>query len=291
MNRTADDPGPDRNEKHRPSRPGAYAALVPGPDRSDAFHDHADVHQTIRRATEMLEFLWASCRSMKLAEIARNVGLERSTALRLLQSLADLGYVHRNEEDKSYAIGFMAQRLGSRRELLHVNVMLADRFVAELAGITGEAVGVGALEGTSAIYHCLHVPSPVPDFLLPKLGVAYCAHANAAGLALLGNQSGEELQRLYSATRLERQAARTITSVKGLILRSRQCRAEGHVIEVDEAVDGRTAIAVPVVNSRGLANMAVTIFASTASVTDHRRAWLLSECHRTVERIYRHILC
>ena len=275
----------------RPGRFGAYRSLVPGPDRSDLNHDHADIHQTIRRATEIMEFVWAELQPVKLAAIARGVGLDRSTVLRLLNSLVELGYVHRDDEAKSYAIGFMAQRLGSRRELLRVNVILTDRFIADLAALTGECIAVASLDGISVIYHSVRSCGDAPGFVLPRIGTAYQAHCCAAGLSLLGNQRAAEIRTLYSAATLERPASRTLQSVDELIKRARQSRSLGYALERDEAVDGRAALAVPVVNSRGVANMAVVMLGRSDTFDEARTKWLLGECRRTVEKIYNHVLC
>ena len=280
----------DDEKRARPARLGAFQSLVPGPDRGTVNHDHADIHQTIRRATEILEFVWAELYPVKLARIARGVGLERSTVLRLLHSLEELGYVHRDEADKTYALGFMAQRLGSRRELLRVNVILTDKFICELAGLSGQSVAMASQEGTSVIYHSVRKGVNQPAFVSPTEGTAYPAHACAAGISLLGGQKDEEIRRLYAETTLDRPASRAVQSVQQLIGRVQQSRLQGFALEQDEAVEGRSAIAVPVVNSRGVANMAIVVLGQTSAFNGERVDWLLRSCTATVKRIYDHVL-
>lgn len=270
---------------------GAFASLVGKPDRRIANADHDDIHQTIRRATAILESVWRNAGPSRLADIARATGLDRSTALRLIHSLEELGYLHRDPASKAYRIGYMAQRLGARPQLIAVNVALARPFVESLAGLTGETVVAAALEGTSVIYyHCIGGTNHARPLVVTP-GVAYPAHACASGKALLGNLSTSELMLLYSATPLVRLARRTIGDVGSLSAEIAQARLVGHAVEHDEAEEGRSGLAVPVVNARGFANMAIGIIVRSQTLDERRREWLGEQCQRTVRAIYDHVLC
>jgi IclR family pca regulon transcriptional regulator len=270
---------------------GAFQQLAAGLDRRTVNADHDTIHQTVRRATAMLELLWSRTGPARLADVARATGLDRSTALRLLCSLEELGYVHRDSATKTYRIGYMAQRLGARPQLLAVNVDLALPFLQTLAGLTGETVVAAALEGVSIVYHqCL----PGPQHEIPvtvRTGVAYDAHACAAGKMLLGNLSSEAIHRLYAETRLTRVATRTITDRTTLIDQAVAARQAGFSVELSEADDGRAGVALPVVNPRGVANMTIGILTRVDSAAWQRRDDLIAVCQKTAAAIYRHVLC
>ncbi len=270
---------------------GAFRGLVAGPDRRATNADHATIHQTIRRATALLEILWSRPAASRLADVARRMDLDRSTTLRLLTSLEELGYVHRDPATKAYRIGYMAQRLGARPQLLAVNVALARPYAEALAGQTGETVVIAALEGISIVYHfCL--PGPGHDRpVTVRTGVAYCAHASAAGKMLLGNLSAEAIGALYAETRLERLASRTIVDRDALARHAAEARMLGHAIEQNEAAEGRAGIAVPVVNARGVANMSIGILTHTASKAWQNHDNLVTSCRAAANAIYQHVLC
>ena len=275
----------------RPPSVGALAKLIASPDRRTSNADHATIHQTIRRATAIMETLWTRVVPSRLSDIARATKLDRSTALRLLSSLEELGYVHRDRDTKIYRIGYMAQRLGARPQMLSVNTALAMPFLQELAGRTGETVVGAALEGVSVLYHCCIAGAVQARPLIVRIGVAYDAHACAAGKMLLGNHSTAALNDLYSQTRLDRHASRTITDRDVLARQAHDARNHGFSMELDEAEEGRAGIAVPVVNSRGTANMTIGILLRPTSDLwqDHSR--LLKECQATAKQIYHHVLC
>jgi IclR family transcriptional regulator, pca regulon regulatory protein len=270
---------------------GAFRRLVAGPDRRTTNADHETIHQTIRRATAMLEILWSRPEPSRLADVARAMALDRSTTLRLLSSLEELGYVHRDPATKTYRIGYMAQRLGARPQLLAVNTALARRYAETLAGQTGETVVIAALEGVSTVYH-LCIPGPQYDRAVTvRTGVAYHAHASAAGKMLLGNLSAEAIAELYAETHLARIASRTIIDRDTLAQRAIEARRAGFAIEENEGEEGRAGVAVPVVNSRGFANMSIGILTRVEASAWQRRDDLTAACRHAAEAIYRHVLC
>ncbi|WP_395711868.1 helix-turn-helix domain-containing protein [Reyranella sp.] len=57
------------------------------------------------RAFSMLEVIACSPRGISLRDLSRLVGLHKSTALRMLRTMATLGYVAQTGEAKLYRIG------------------------------------------------------------------------------------------------------------------------------------------------------------------------------------------
>ena len=109
--------------------------------------------------------------------------------------------------------------------------------------------------------------------------------------SLLGNLRSDKIETLYSSTRLERLASHTVTDRQQLAREARDARNQGFAFERDEAVEGRSAVAVAVVNSRGVANMAIVVQVPTAQFGDERRDWLLRNTRESVVQIYDHVLC
>ena len=267
------------------------SGLASRPDRHLLNADHDDIHQTVRRATAMLEAIWASNVPSRLADVARATQLDRSTALRLLHSLEELGYVHRDDRTKTYRIGYMAQRLGARPQLIAVNLALALPMLQDLAATTGETVVAATLEGVSVLFH-LCLPGVGQDRPLGvRIGVAQSAHASAFGKALLGNLSADAIRLLYAETPLTRVASRTLTDVAALADQATRSRELCVATEFDEGEEGRAALAVPVVNARGIANVAIGVVVRTRDFDATRRDALATACLRTAALIYDHVLC
>lgn len=273
------------------ARRGVFVRRELAPDRHAANAGDPGIHETVRRATVILEAIWSHDGPMRLADIARAARLDRSTALRLIHSLDELGYVHRDDAAKTYRIGYMAQRLGARPQLMAVNVSLSRRFVEDVALATGETVYLASLEGVSVIYHHAVAGGALGAVPAPPLGVAHDAHACAAGKTLLANLTDDAVARLYAATRLARMGRRTVTNVAELVDQVRRARIDGIATDLDETADGRAGVAVAVVNARRIANMAIGVMTRSAQFEGARLARLTGACRDAANAIYSHVLC
>lgn len=268
---------------------GAYEPFMPHQHRR-LLVDEMGVHQTIGRALRTIEAVWNQGTSSTLSSIAQAVDLDRSTALRVLSSLQAYGYVHRDPQTKSYRTGYMAQRLGALPELNAVKCSLAMPFLGDLAAITGATAFMATLEGTSIVYRA-SVPGTGRDRSLKiRHEVAYPAHASAAGKVLLAGTPIDTVRTLYSATPLTRSASRTIIDRESLFRHLKVVRNLGYSVERDEAEDGRSAVAVPFVNSRGHSTTAIGIMLNESIDIECSGPELIAACRMIVERIFKHVM-
>ncbi|HEY8602851.1 IclR family transcriptional regulator [Tsuneonella suprasediminis] len=268
---------------------GAYGSFMPDTHRRLVV-DEIQVHQTLGRALRTLEAVWNQGVSSTLSSIADAAGLDRSTALRVLSSLQAYGYVHRDPDTKTYRTGYMAQRLGAVAELLAVKRSFALPFLGDLAAITGATAFMATLEGTSVVYRAA----------IPALGdergaqiaidVAYPAHAAAAGKVLLAALPTDQVRTLYSATPLVRGGSRTITDRESLFRHLQMVRGRGYAVERDEAEDGRSAVAVPFVNSRGHSTTAIGVVLNQSLDIDQSGRELIAVCRTIAGRIFQYVM-
>lgn len=269
--------------------PGAYESFVPDKHRRLAV-DEVEVHQTIGRAIRTLEAVWNQGVSSTLSSIAQATDLDRSTALRVLGSLQAYGYVHRDPRTKTYRTGYMAQRLGALPELNAVKCSLAMPFLGDLAAITGCTTFMATLEGTSVVYRAVVPAMNQNRGAQIELNVAYPAHAAAAGKVLLAGLIIDEVRVLYNATPLVRSALRTIIDRETLLRHLQVVRKRGYAVERDEAEDGRSAVAVPFVNSRGHSTTAIGVMLNRSIDIEQSGTELIAACRMITGRIFQHVM-
>lgn len=78
-------------------------------------------------------------------------GLPKATALRILSSLIEQGYVNRDSYDR-YSLTLRMFTIGSRA-LSHLDILdAANPIAATLSDETGETVHIGILESNRAVY-------------------------------------------------------------------------------------------------------------------------------------------
>src|SRR5262245_35637333 len=108
-------------------------------------------HRAAKRALEVIEHVAASPRPVSLSEIAREVGLPKSSAHALIRTLDNEGYLQRDVRGE-YSLGPRLLRLlGSlphRFELPRVARPIMQELVDEL----GETAILGILQGSEILY-------------------------------------------------------------------------------------------------------------------------------------------
>ena len=67
------------------------------------------------RAFSILEVVAGNPAGISLADLSRSVGLHKSTAFRMLRTMAALGYVEQTEDSKLYCLGDRLSDAGFRQ--------------------------------------------------------------------------------------------------------------------------------------------------------------------------------
>ena len=106
---------------------------------------------TALKALRVLEVVAAEQRPLSLAEVARRSALDKSAAHRMLATLLDAGYVHRDPESRRYALSYRVVSLS--RNLLADNevVRLARATLEDISAQTGEGVHLAVLDGSETV--------------------------------------------------------------------------------------------------------------------------------------------
>src|ERR1700744_321688 len=139
---------------------------------------------SVARAVALLDVLAGSASGLGVNELARRIGVNASTASRLLATLQDSGLVTREPGGGSYRLGL---RLLTRadRVLAQQDVRaLARPLLMRLAAETGETATL-SLPGDEAAITVDFVPSPSSVVSMARVGRPSIPHATAAGKVML----------------------------------------------------------------------------------------------------------
>lgn len=203
--------------------------------------------QSIERAFSVLATLRDG--PLGVTEVADRARLPKSTAARLLASLAREGAVEQAPGGTSYRLGprllTLASGLSSTRSLVGV----AHPFLVELAESTGEAAGLSVPDGRT-VHYIDQVDSPNPVQVRDWTGTRVPMHAVSSGQVFLAHLGGPAIAR-YLAEPLDRLTARTIVTAPALLERLSQVRTDGFAWARDEFADGITSVAAPVAGADG----------------------------------------
>jgi DNA-binding IclR family transcriptional regulator len=206
---------------------------------------------SVARALAVLDALGASDSGLGVSELARLIGVNASTASRLLATLERDGFVER-EPGGPYRLGLKLVALADR-VLARLDVRaLARPLLERLVAVTGETATLSVPGEQAAITIDFVVPSESTVASIARLGRPSVAHATAAGKVMLafGPTAAEDPVQLVAYT------DRTITNPDELGRHLAAVREHGFAEAVGEREPDLAALAAPV---RGRAGELVAI--------------------------------
>jgi DNA-binding IclR family transcriptional regulator len=218
----------------------------------------------VRNALRLLEQFTYAEPVLGVSELARRLGLAKSTVHRMLTTLLDEGFVQRTVDGR-YRLGLRLYDLGQ----LVVNSLevreVAHPILERLRNETGETVHLAVLEGADVVY-LERFESPSTLRLFGRLGRRMPAHSTSSGKCLLAYASPDALDAVVVAG-LSRLAPRTITSRTMLARALRQVRRDGYASSIDESEPGVTSVGAPVFGFDGTVIAAVSVAGPSLRIT------------------------
>jgi IclR family transcriptional regulator, acetate operon repressor len=203
--------------------------------------------QSIERAFAVLGALTDG--PIGVTEVAERADLPKSTAARMLASLAREGAVEQLPGETRYRIGPRIESLAPRSAAGRGLVAIARPHLAELAASIGEVAGLSVPEG-GLMHYIDQVDSDHPVGVRDWTGSRIAMHAVSSGLAVLALRPPAEIER-YLAGRLERFTARTMTDPDALRARLRKAQLDGYAWTAGEYTDDISSVAAGIADVRG----------------------------------------
>ncbi len=226
------------------------------------------------RALRILDLVCAHGSAMTLAEITEALAVPKGTTHRLCSLLVSMGYLARDVDHRSYAVGKSLRRL-ALNTLKHRSVQsLRHDVLMELVKRVGETCNFNALDGTQVVY-LDRVEGQWPLRLIFDVGSRVPLHCTASGKLLLAHMRASESTRILPYLRLDAKTPSTITCQMELERECRQIREQGYSTDREEFIAGMVAVAVPVRDTRGEVRAVVAMHAPTARMSIERALELL----------------
>lgn len=213
--------------------------------------------QSVSRALALLKSFSDQKPEWTLADLARAVNLNKTTAYRLLAALEAEGLLARSATTGAYRLGPELIVLGScamrSNDLRTVSRDLLERLAQE----SGETATLEMLSGRDVIV-LDEVSSRFLLGLSQEVGARLPAHATSTGKLLLAFSFETALAPLEEYP-LPRLAASTLTSTAALRAEFPRIRLDGYATSDNELEDGFAAIAAPLYNHQGQVQAAISI--------------------------------
>jgi DNA-binding IclR family transcriptional regulator len=211
--------------------------------------------QSIERAFAVLTALTDG--PIGVTEVADRADLPKSTAARMLASLAREGAVEQVPGERRYRLGPRIDALASGVVATRSLVAVARPHLAELAASVGEPAGLSIPDGRD-MHYVDQVDIDHPVGVRDWTGARIAMHAVSSGLAVLALRPSTEIDR-YLAGPLERFTDRTMIDPNELRARLGRIQLDGHAWTNGEYAEEIASVAAAIADDTGEAIAAVHV--------------------------------
>jgi DNA-binding IclR family transcriptional regulator len=231
--------------------------------------------QTLRRGLAVLRLLTrVGPGGLRMGEIGRRLGLNKSTAIRLTRTLVDEGFVLHDQTSGAYRLGPEAFAVGLAAEPSYALQRLAAPALRALALESGDTVFFTVLHGVESI--CLSRSEgdfPIRNQLV-KAGDRWPLGVGAGSCAMLAALSDDDVDRIL-ARNAEMRAAHypgcSDAAIRRLI---QETRDQGYCLNPGLVLESSWAIGVPVYDSQSRPVASLSLAAIESRLGPARRAAL-----------------
>ncbi len=219
--------------------------------------------RALSRGLAVIEAFGREHPQMTLSDVARQTGLSRGTARRLLLTLQRLGYVA-FDGDK-FSLLPRALRLGFAYLSSLSMSNLAGPAMAALTQEIGESCSIAVLDGNEIVYVArVAAKRLITDAM--SIGSRLPAYATSMGKVLLASLKPAELDAYFAAVKLVAHTPHTIVDESELRSVIERTRRSGYATNDREIELGLRSISVPIVGKDGRVVAAMNVSGQAARV-------------------------
>lgn len=202
-----------------------------------------------------------------ISEIARKLGMLKSTVYNIVSTCEAMGYLVQNKENGKYYLGvkFLQFSYIVNNHMGLRNIFLP--YMQQIANDVHETVYMGIPHGDEVLYIecCFPISQSSPRSILGEHAPMYCTGLGKAMMAFLP----EEEQKEYAARPLEKYTETTITDCQTLLEELKAIRKRGYSVDNMEHEYGVICIGVPVFGNDGRVVAAVSVSAPSLRLQEH----------------------
>lgn len=221
------------------------------------------------RAIKVLRYIAAGNSVTNQARAAREIGINRTTLLRILHTLQDEGLIESHPESGNFVLGTGVLELAGRKisslDVAHV----AAPVLARLAARLGLSCHLGVLEGRELLYVVRQAPN-VPLVSNVQVGTRLPAHAATMGRAILAHMPWEQVAERFRDQSLQAVTAKTATTLAELSRQLDHDRAAGISDSRSHYEAGIDSIAAPIFDHSGRVIAAINVSGPDRAFNTHK---------------------
>jgi DNA-binding IclR family transcriptional regulator len=225
--------------------------------------------QSLDRGLMILETVGKAGAPVSLGQLTGMLGIDRSSAFRLANTLKRRGFLANASVGKDYILGPSIWRLSRQYDWSKMLATVAHDHLKSLADTTKETAHLAVQEGRKALF-IDHVATSHVIAISGQTGELVPLYCTSHGKALLADFDAPRLKALFGGAKLEAWTKRTLVTIADLAKNCAQIRARGYAIDESEFMDGVRCLAAPIRDREGTVIASIGISAPTARFPPRR---------------------
>ena len=228
--------------------------MMPDADRRTRHSLTKPVETTVlavERALETIELLSGAEDGMSLAELSRELIVNKAIAVRLLETLEHAGYVWRDDTSQRYHLTYRISNLGLRQMQQSGLLGQCTSLLEDLAERTRELVRLSVVEGGEKVTWVYAVVGTRRSLRIdPNFNFDVSLHSHATGKAWLMTLPEARALKLIERDGMSQLTPRTNTDLKALRRELDIAARRGFATTYEENEIGVVAVAAPILAPR-----------------------------------------
>lgn len=220
------------------------------------------------RSTERLSSVATAARILRefdkhstqlgVSQLARSVGVGKSTAHRVIWTLVEEGLLEKVEETGLFRLTTAMRSLGTSAETAQRLHEAATMPLDKLRSLTPGTLHIAILDGDDVLYvERREGPGAIPVFR--ALGTRIPAYRTSSGKVMIASLPPDQQRTIVDAMRMTARTPRTITSRTAFMAELDRVRRQGFAENREESQIGMCSIAAPVRDRMGRVVASVSV--------------------------------
>lgn len=239
----------------------------------------------VQRAFRLLKLVAESNKGLGTSELAKRLGLGKSSTHGLIQALVETGALSESPHRKTYFLGPALVELAFKSWNYFQVSEKAQPVLEALRDRIGETIFLGVLSrsrgiivATAEASNALNISAP-PGTTIPLL-------AGAVGKVFFAQLGDNQVLERIGQQELPRFTARSIVSAADYLAELASVRRKGYALDNEEYLPGVKAVAVSLGNLRGLP-LALWVVGFAGTMTDEKMSVIVEQTLAASEKLKR----
>lgn len=242
---------------------------------------------SVGSALRLLKTFTAEEPELGITDLAKRLGVAKSTAHRLASTLVAEGFLEQNDADGRYRLGLLLFSIGT---LVRRRMDVSEQAVPHLQALcesSGETVHLAVLHDTEIVF-LRNIESKQAIRPRSYLGVRKPAFCTSEGRALLAFGPPLHVTAVMRGE-LAPRTPKTLTDKAAITKLLQKIRNQGYAVDDEESEIGMRGVAAPVFDANGVAVASVGVVGPVQRFTAPRQRALAALVVATAQAVSKHL--